>query len=92
MCRVDKYGFPRTKPKQKRTQQGFQTGDIVRAVVTKGKKIGIYIGRVAVRSSGSFNIATRKDTVQGISYRYCMPLHKSDGYSYQKGEAASSTR
>lgn len=92
MCRVDKYGFPRTKPKQKRTQQGFQTGDIVKAVVTQGKKIGVYIGRVAVRSSGSFNIATRKDTMQGISHRYCTHLHKSDGYSYQKGEAASSTR
>jgi hypothetical protein len=28
----------------------------VRAVVTNGKKIGAYLGRVAVRSSGSFNI------------------------------------
>ena len=52
MCRVDKYGFPRTKPKKARTQKGFQTGDIVRADVPKGKKAGIHKGRVAVRSSG----------------------------------------
>jgi hypothetical protein len=60
--------------------------------LTQGKKIGTYIGRVAVRSSGSFNITTRTGTVQGISYRYCAHLHQSDGYSYKKGEAASSTR
>lgn len=88
MCRPDKYGFPRTKAKQGRMQFGFQTGDIVCAVVTSGKKIGTYWGRVAVRSSGSFNIATYKGTVQGISYRYCIPLHKSDGYSYEKGGRA----
>jgi hypothetical protein len=88
MCRPDKYGFPRTKAKQSRVQYGFQTGDIVRAVVTEGKKVGTYVGRVAVRRSGSFNITTRAGTVQGISYRYCTHHHKSDGYSYEKGEGA----
>ena len=34
----------------------FQTGGIVKAVVTKGKKEGSYLGRVAVRSTGYFNI------------------------------------
>jgi len=29
-----------------------------------------------------------KGTVQGISYRYCIPLHKSDGYNYKKGDRA----
>jgi hypothetical protein len=86
MCRPDKYGFPRTKAKQGRVQYGFQTGDIVKADVPKGKKTGTYIGRVAVRRSGNFNITTRAGTVQGISYRYCTHHHKSDGYSYEKGE------
>ena len=87
---VDKYGFPR---KNKASQlvrksaivkqvKGFQTGDIVRAVVTKGKKIGSYLGKVAVRSSGSFNIKTVSETVQGISHRYCRQLHQKDGYVY----------
>jgi hypothetical protein len=32
--------------------QGFQTGDIVRALVSGGTKAGVYTGRVAVRVSG----------------------------------------
>jgi len=90
MCRVDKYGFPRTSAKQGRVHFGFQTGDMVKAVVTKGTKCGIYIGRVSVRASGFFNITTHTGTTQGINYRYCTPIHKSDGYLYEKGEALSS--
>jgi len=68
--------------------KGFQTGDIVRAEVLTGKKVGIYVGRVAVRTTGSFNIATANGTVQGISHRFCTPIHRCDGYSYQAGVAA----
>jgi len=88
MCRMDKHGFPRTGPKQARRVKGFQTGDLVRAVVTAGYKVGTYVGRVAVRTTGSFNITTRQGTVQGISHRFCTLVHRSDGYSYQAGEAA----
>jgi 5-methylcytosine-specific restriction endonuclease McrA len=87
MCRLDKYGFPRTRAKAERVHFGFQTGDIVKAVMPQGKKQGIYIGRVAVRSSGSFNITTHISTVQGVHYRHCTILHKSDSYSYEKGAA-----
>lgn len=62
---------------------GFKTGDIVIAEVTKGKKIGSYVGRVAVRSNGNFNITTKDGVVQGINYKYCKVLQRSDGYSYQ---------
>ena len=86
MCRMDKYGFPRTGPKQAKRVKGFQTGDIVRAKVLTGKKVGAYIGRVAVRTTGSFNITTKNGTVQGISHRFCTPLHRCDGYSYQAGD------
>lgn len=84
MCRMDKYGFPRTRPKQKRRVYGFRTGDIVRAVVPSGKKAGTYIGRVAVRTTGSFNITTTSETVQGVSYRHCRLLHHADGYRYEQ--------
>ena len=43
---------------------------------------GIYTGKVAVRSSGFFNISTSKETVQGISYKFCKKVHSMDGYSY----------
>ncbi|MEN8215240.1 MAG: RNA-guided endonuclease IscB [Pseudomonadota bacterium] len=82
MCRVDKYGFPRTTAKKTKVVKGFQTGDIVKAVVTKGKKIGTYIGRVAVRASGFFNISTKNGTTQGISWKYCQRLQSVDGYNY----------
>ncbi|MEA5505051.1 RNA-guided endonuclease IscB [Halotia wernerae UHCC 0503] len=81
-CRTDKYGFPSRHVPRHKFVQGFQTGDIVKAIVTKGKKIGTYIGRIAVRSTGSFNISTKDGLVQGISYKYCTTIHKKDGYGY----------
>ncbi len=85
MCRMDKFGFPRTGPKQAKSIKGFQTGDMVKAVVTAGTKRGTYVGRVAVRATGSFNITTKHGTVQGIGYRVCSVLHRGDGYSYGHG-------
>jgi len=82
MCRTDKFGFPSRHVPRDKFVKGFQTGDIVKAVVTSGKKVGEYVGRVAVRSSGSFNISA-KELVQGISHKYCQTLQRKDGYSYQ---------
>lgn len=82
MCRTDKFGFPTRYVPRFKFVQGFQTGDIVKAVVTSGKKAGIYIGRVAVRTSGYFNIADPSGLVQGISHKYCKALHQKDGYAY----------
>jgi 5-methylcytosine-specific restriction endonuclease McrA len=81
MCRTDKFGFPSRYVPRNKFVKGFQTGDIVKAVVTSGKKIGEYVGRVAVRSTGSFNISA-SELVQGISHKYCKTVHHKDGYSY----------
>lgn len=83
-CRTDKFGFPSRYVPRFKFVNGFQTGDIAKAIVTKGKKIGEYIGRVAVRTSGSFNISTALGLVQGISHKYCKSIHKKDGYEYGK--------
>ena len=91
MCRIDKYGFPRTLAKQQKRVHGFQTGDFVKAIVPKGKKAGTHIGRIAVRSSGNFNIRNSSQTIQGIKDKYCYLLQKADGYIYnnkKKHEAA----
>lgn len=82
MCRVNKFGFPRTSSKGSKIIKGFQTGDLVIANVLRGKKKGKHIGRVAVRSSGNFNIKTKTNTVQGISWKDCRKIHCSDGYNY----------
>ena len=82
MCRTDKFGFPSRYVPRFKFVQGFQTGDIVKAIVTTGKKVGEYVGRVAVRSKGSFNISDKSGLVQGISHRCCKHIQKKDGYSY----------
>jgi 5-methylcytosine-specific restriction endonuclease McrA len=81
-CRTDKYGFPTRYVPRFKFVKGFQTGDIVKSVVTNGKKVGTYFGRVAVRSTGSFNISSPYGLIQGISHKYCTHIHKKDGYSY----------
>jgi 5-methylcytosine-specific restriction endonuclease McrA len=81
-CRPDKFGFPSRYVPRNKLHFGFQTGDIVKAIVTKGKKVGKYLGRIATRSSGSFNISTAKGLIQGISHKYCKHIHKKDGYGY----------
>ena len=81
-CRTDKWGFPSRYCSKSKFHKGFQTGDIVQAVVISGKKIGTYVGRVATRATGSFNISTTHGLVQGINYKYCQQVHKKDGYAY----------
>ena len=68
---MDKYGFPRTSPKGSKFVEGFQTGDMVKAIVPNGLKRGEYLGKVAVRSSGQFNIQTKTKTIEGINHKYC---------------------
>lgn len=81
-CRSDKFGFPSRYCSRTKFHKGFQTGDIVKAIVTSGKKVGTYVGRVAIRATGSFNISTTDGLVQGISHKYCKRIHKKDGYAY----------
>jgi 5-methylcytosine-specific restriction endonuclease McrA len=80
--KLDKYGFPRLRlPRQKRFF-GVQTGDMVEARVPSGTKQGRYLGRVAVRAKGSFNITTATGTVQGLHHRFFQVLQRADGYRY----------
>ena len=82
--RTDASGFPRGYCTNKKRVRGFQTGDLVRATVPKGKKAGIHVGRVAVRASGYFNIQTSGGLVQGISAKHLARIQRSDGYDYQE--------
>ena len=86
MCSMDKYGFPRTKPKGSKSVKGFQSGDMVKAIVTTGLKQGEYLGQVVVRSSGNFDIKTKTKRIQGVWYKYCHIVQRSDGYLYSYKE------
>ncbi|MFJ2030331.1 RNA-guided endonuclease IscB [Streptosporangium sp. NPDC087985] len=78
----DRYGFPRLVRPRIKLHHGFQTGDLVRANVPAGKKAGVHLGRVLVRSSGSFDITTRHGRVAGINHRHVRHLQRADGYGY----------
>ncbi|GBU15420.1 hypothetical protein AwPolaro_07980 [Polaromonas sp.] len=80
--RLTAQGFPRGYLMRQKQVHGFQTGDMVKAVVTKGKKVGTHCGRVAVRASGSFNIQTPQGAVQGVAHRFCKIMQRNDGYGY----------
>jgi 5-methylcytosine-specific restriction endonuclease McrA len=92
--RQDRYGFPRGYLMRARRVHGFGTGDHVQADVPSGRKAGTHRGRVAVRATGSFNIQTHGQVVQGVAHRYCRVLQRADGYGYSrmatdKGEAGT---
>lgn len=82
ICGTDKYGFPTRHRSRVQIHKGFQTGDMVAATVTAGKKVGFYVGRVLCRASGNFDIATPSGRVAGINHKYCKSIHRKDGYSY----------
>jgi len=90
MCLMDKFGFPRTKPKAKHFPHPFRTGDIAKACVpTPLKNAGVHTGRMAAKAKGGFSISTHTGTITDIGKQYCQILQRADGYGYtQKGESA----
>jgi 5-methylcytosine-specific restriction endonuclease McrA len=85
---VNKSGAPTGFLTRKKKAYGFQTGDIVLAVVPNGKRIGTHFGRVSVRARGSFHVQTKSGRIPDISHRHCRIIQRSDGYGYQRGETA----
>ena len=85
-CRtnVNKYGFPVGYLARQKRFFGFQTGDVVKAIVPKGKYQGTWVGAVACRKSGSFDIKDRhgKRTAQSVNYKNCKKMSRNDGYEY----------
>ncbi len=76
---VDASGFPRGYLTRRKRIRGFSTGDVVRAEVPKHLKTGgMHLGRVAVRTSGSFRVGK----IDGISACYCRVVQRADGYAY----------
>lgn len=90
--RPDRYGFPRLRLPRQKTFHGYQTGDLVRAAVPNGKNAGTHTGRVAVRKTGKFNIATAAGTIQSVNHKYCRLLQRADGYGYTTRRDENSDR
>lgn len=70
---------------------GFQTGDMVRAIVPqyneKNKQLktaGTYVGRIAVRAKPSAKITGNHGKVDGINPKYIKIIQRADGYEYKQ--------
>ena len=88
MVNVDEHGFPVGRPKGPSRVRGFRTGDLVKAVCPPRLKTrGMHVGRVLVRTRGSFDIQTKHGRIKDVSARYCKLLQAGDGYWYTRGAA-----
>jgi 5-methylcytosine-specific restriction endonuclease McrA len=83
MCGTDAFGFPIRHRSRTKKHFGFETGDIVRADVPKGKHKGVHLGRVTVRARAPFRLG-----LADIHPKHLQILQQHDGYSYQQGDAA----
>lgn len=86
MCNPDSNGFPKGYKSRRKIYFDFCTGDIVNAVVPRGKYKGVWTGRLAVRASGYFDLKNfaGERICQGVSYKYCRLVQRADGWSYVK--------
>ena len=75
------HGFPRAFLPRQKVFFGFQTGDMAKAIVPKGKKAGTYVGRVAVRSRGYFALKTDSAIID-VNHKYLKLIQRGDGYAY----------
>ncbi len=82
MCTPNKYGFPTKHRTRCKTFFGFQTGDMVRAILPTGKFAGTHVGRLTVRESGVFEMRTALGKVSPVRHKYCKSIHRNDGYMY----------
>ncbi|NEO93485.1 MAG: HNH endonuclease [Moorea sp. SIO3G5] len=81
-CRTDKYGFPKAHASKAKFFRGFQTGDIVKADIPKGKYAGQYTGRIAIRYRPSFMLSLPNQRFD-VHPKYLQKIFKADGYEYQ---------
>lgn len=80
---INRFGFPASYLTRQKIHFGYKTGDIVKAIVPKGKNKGTWIGKVAIRKTGSFKITLGSGTViDGVNHKYLQLVQLADGYNY----------
>ena len=67
-------------------QNGFQTGDIVKADIPDGKYKGSYTGRVTIRHSNTFMLKVRGLKRFDVNIKHLTLRQHVDGYSYAYGK------
>jgi len=84
MCNTNGVGFPISHRTRRRSFLGWRTGDIVQAVIPKGKYAGTYTGRIAIRQKKSFKLRGFD-----VHPKYLRLVQRVDGYTYALGPAPS---
>ena len=71
-----------------RRVEGFQTGDISRVSIPKGKHAGSYLTRItSIRKTGSFSIKPAGYSKPfATNHKYCQIVRRSDDYDYELGD------
>ncbi|MFJ9181080.1 RNA-guided endonuclease IscB [Streptomyces sp. NPDC102360] len=83
----DRFGFPRLRRERKKQHFGYVTGDLVRAVIPKGKWAGTWTGRISVRARGQHSLTTPGGRIN-VSYLHLRMLQRADGYAYSSRQEA----
>lgn len=78
VVRTDKYGFPRGSAGRCKRVRGFQTGDLVRLMQSKGKYAGVLAG---IRASGTFDIKAKTGKISA-SWKSFQLIQRGEGYDY----------
>ena len=81
---LNKHGSVRGYISRQKYYYGFQTGDMVKVVVPKGKYQGMYYGTLACRKSGCFDLKNKqgKRIIQGVNHKYFSIIQRFNGYNY----------
>ncbi len=83
MCRINKYGFPCTAPKQ--VFNHVSTGDIVKVNLIKNRNnvlAGFYIGRVKTPTNKGCEVIINGFRIKFSNMKNVKILHRNDGYTY----------
>jgi 5-methylcytosine-specific restriction endonuclease McrA len=80
-CRTDTHGFPIAYRARQKRFFGFQTGDLVHAIVPTGKYRGTWESRVVVKASGWFDVVIGGKKAS-VHQKHCRKIHAADGYLY----------
>jgi len=85
ICQTDRHGFPIKHRARRRQNNGFRTGDLVRALPQRGRRAGkTYVSRcVSNASTPSLCLSIEKNFF--VHNRFCTLLQRADGYDYTRG-------
>lgn len=66
---------------REKTCRGFQTGDLCKIEIKRGKYAGVYVARITIRHNGQFDFKNGKQRIS-TNWKNCKVIQRNDGYDY----------